>query len=275
MTTLRGVMDTVAAPDYDGLTDTTLYGDLAPVYEFERKRMRDYEAIIDYIASHAPSDATAIAVGACGPGFILADVASRFEEAVGIDLNPRMLDLAAGRTDAHLIAADLRSFVASERFNVFTLLGGSIAHLPAKQPDVSGAGHDGSQDAVHAVLANAHASLAPGGVFVCDFMERGTLRSGTVSEDTFESEQFRIERTIVTTGTELGTDSLGATGRYTIAYDVTDKAVGETVRVGTTTTVREFGVPELLGAALSAGFDGVTLSNPPTHGRALVARRSE
>jgi hypothetical protein len=31
----------------------------------------------------------------------------------------------------------------------------------------------------------------------------------------------------------------------------------------------------MLGTALAAGFADVTLATPPTHGRALVARRAE
>lgn len=279
MATLRDVMDAVASAD--GLVHASLYDELAPLYEFERARMRDYDAVADFVATHAPRDARTVGVGACGAGFLLARLAERFEEAVGFDASTRMLELAAGRTDAPLVAADLRTVVAPDYFDVVTILGGSIAHVPAST------GAEDTRDGVRVVFESAYESLRPGGVFCCDFMERGALESGAVRVDTFESDRFRVERTVVTTGEagaaeEAGVadesgagTNLGPTGRYTFAYEITDTSDGETVRVGTSTTVREFGVPQLLGAALNAGFEDVTLVSPPTHGTGLVARRRE
>lgn len=281
MTSLRDVMDALAAPGATSLARRTLYGDLAALYAFERERMRDHAAIASWVTDQLPADPTSLVAGACGPGFVLASLEPSFETAVGVDLSPRTLRLAAGRTDAHLVAADLAAFVAPDRFDVYTLLGGSIAHLPVERTGRNGstpgsaAGRgDGSTDAVRAVLANAYECLRPGGVFVCDFMERGALESGYVAETSFESDRFEVHRTVVTTGTDDGRNALGASAQYAFSYEVTDTEVGDTVRVGTTTAVREFGVPQLLGTALSAGFDDVTLASPPTHGRGLVARKT-
>ncbi len=258
-------MDAVAAAraEGDGPIHGTLYDDLAPLYAFERERMRDYPAVAEFVGEHVPADTRRVGVGACGPGLVLEQLAERFETAVGFDLSPAMLELAAERTGAPVVRADLRSVVAPGAFDAFTILGGSIAHLPVVD----------DEDSVRAALGSIHDSLRPGGVFLCDFMERGALESGAVVTDTFESDRFHVERTVITTGEPDGTTALGGTGRYTFAYEITDHETDETVRVGTSTSVREFGVPQLLGAVLAAGFTDATLVRPPTHGMGLVAHK--
>lgn len=261
MRTLRDVMDWIASAETP--VHGTLYDELAPLYAFERERMRNYPAIADFVAREVPEDAQSVGVGACGPGFVLDALADRFETAVGFDLSPQMLALARQRVDAPLVAADLRTCVAPEAFDVFTILGGSIAHLPIA---------DGV-DSVPAVLQSASQSLRPGGTFVLDFMERGALESGHVASDTFESDRFTVERTVITTGEPDGQTGLGATARYSFAYEITDREREETARVGTTTPVREFSPGALLGAVLNAGFADARLVSPPTHGVGIVARK--
>lgn len=263
MRTLRDVMDWLAeaeTPVY-----ATLYDELAPLYAFERERMRNYPAIAEFVVREVPEDARTVAVGACGPGLVLEALAERFETTVGFDLSPRMLALARERTDAPVVAADLRTCVAPEAFDVYTILGGSIAHLP-----VTDAG-----DTVPAVLESVSESLRPGGTLLLDFMERGALESGHVASHTFDSDRFRVERTVVTTGEPEGQTGLGATGRYSFAYEITDSEREETARVGTTTPVREFSSGALLGAVLNAGFSEARLVTPPTHGAGIVARKHE
>jgi len=261
MRTLRDVMDWLA--DAETPVHATLYDELAPLYAFERERMRNYPAIAEFVARQTPDDAHRVGVGACGPGFVLDGLADRFETAVGFDLSPQMLALARERTDAPVVAADLRTCVAPEAFDVFTALGGSIAHLPI----VDGA------DSVPAVLESASESLRPGGTLLLDCMERGALESGHVTTDSFASDRFEVERTVVTTGEPDGHTGLGATGRYTFAYEITDNESEETARVGTTTSVREFSPGALLGAVLNAGFTDARLVTPPTHGVGIVARK--
>jgi SAM-dependent methyltransferase len=241
----------------------TLYDDLAPLYAFERKRMRNYPAIADFVTREVPDNARAIGVGACGPGFVLERLAERFEVAVGFDLSPGMLTLARERTDAPVVVADLRTMVAPEAFDVFTILGGSIAHLPVV---------DG-EDSLPTVLACVHESLRPGGTVLIDFMECGALESGSVMTDSFASDRFSVERTVVTTGRPDGWTDLGATGQYMLAYEITDREKTETVRVGTATAIREYSPGRLLGAVLNAGFVEARLVSPPTHGSGIVARK--
>lgn len=260
-------MDTLAAADPLGPAAVTLYEELAPVYDFVSARLYDYDAVAQFVDTHTPADVESVAVGACGSGHLLTRLADDHETVVGIDLSQAMLALCADRTDAHLVRADLTTFVAPERFDVLTVLGGSVAHLPTADE----AGTDG----VVSLFENAAESLRPGGVFCCDFMEAGALESGCVVTDSYESERFRVDRTVITTGEPARASDLGGMGRFTYAYEITDRDTGESVRTSTAVPAREFDPGAMLGSALAAGFDDVTLVTPPTHGSAVVARRAD
>jgi hypothetical protein len=141
-----------------------------------------------------------------------------------------------------------------------TLLGNTLAHVGA--------------DGLAATLGSAHATLRPGGVLVCDFTRGETLVDGHVTEDAFESDRYRVERTVVTDRESVTRG--GVDGRYTYAFTVLDRERGDTVRVGTSMPVRAFRPGAVLGAALEAGFAKATLVDPPTpHGGGLVAYRAE
>lgn len=246
---------------------TDLYGALAPVYDFVTARRIEYDAVAGFVERNAPAEPSRTAVGACGGGHLLVRLAERHPEVVGIDRSRAMLALAAGRTDAPLVRADLGQFVAPGAFDCYTLLGGTLAHLSL---DAGG----GTTD-VDAVFENAYESLAPGGTFLCDFMEPGTIEDGSVTRDTWESDRVRVERTVVTTRVNAATGASCRPARYTHAYELTDTETDESVTAGTSAVLREFRTGALLGAAMAAGFDEVTVRTPPTHGAALVARRIE
>ena len=65
----------------------SIYDELAPVWDFVVSRRYDYDAIAEFVAEHAPEDATAVAVAACGPGRLLGPLAERYDDVVGIDLS--------------------------------------------------------------------------------------------------------------------------------------------------------------------------------------------
>jgi SAM-dependent methyltransferase len=253
---VRGALDRIRAAEGDRFE---LYGTLAPLYDFVLARRYDHDAVAAFAADRAPPAVEAVAVGGCGPGRLLARLADRYPVAVGLDASHAMLRLAAARTDAPLVAADLRSPVAADSFDLFTLLGNTLAHV-------------GRGSGLAATLESVHASLRPGGVFACDFARAESLVDGHVAEDAFESDRYRVERTVVTA---READERGwVDGRYTYAFTVLDREAGETVRVGTAMPVRAFRPGAVLGAALEAGFAEVTLVDPPTpHEGGLVARR--
>jgi SAM-dependent methyltransferase len=240
-----------------GGDDHALYGDLAPVYDLVLARRFDHDAMAEFVVARVPSDPT-VHVAACGPGRLLARLVERAPLAVGSDRSRAMLALAADRTAAPLVRADLRAAFAERAFDAVTVLGNSLGSLAA--------------DGVERTLAAAYRSLAPGGAFCCDFTVPATLVNGTVTEDAFEDDRFRVERRVVT---RLGGETaLGTVGRHEYEFRVTDRDQETSARVETETRVRTFDPPALLGAALRAGFGDASLCDPPTpHRGGLVARR--
>lgn len=256
MSALRETMDAVA----DGVTPVDHYGELAAVYDFVIARRYDHDAMASFVADQLSEDASAVCVGGSGPGRLLARLADRYEEAVGVDLSPRMCDLAAARTDAEIVVADLLEYRERERFDGYTLLGNSLAHLPAGD--------------VPSFFETALECLAAGGTLVIDFTLAGTLSNGHRRTDSFASDRYRVDRTVLVTVEEHEPDALGTPARYTYSYDITDRETGETVTTGTSVVVRAFDSTALLGVAMSAGFTEVSLVDPPTpHGGGLVACR--
>lgn len=261
MDPVRQVMDAVA----DTGTGNDLYGALAPLYDRFFAERCDYGALAAFVADHAPPGATSVAAGACGTGRLLARLTDRYDRVVGLDTSATMLRLAAGRTDAALVRADLRTVVAPDAFDLLTVTGNSLAHLPAGDPD-----------GVRTAFESATESLTPGGTLVCDFMLTDSLLHGYTTEDAVESDRYRVERRVVVNAEDRGADSLGRAGRYDYEFTMTDREADETVRTETSLPVRVFDPEALLGAAQSAGFGEATLADPPTpYGGGLVARQPE
>ncbi|WP_254824495.1 class I SAM-dependent DNA methyltransferase [Haloglomus halophilum] len=261
MDPVRQVMDTVADAD----TGNELYGALAPLYDIFFAERCDYDALATFVSDRAPAGARSVAVGACGTGRLLARLADRYDCAVGLDSSAAMLRLAAGRTDAALVRADLRTVTAPGAFDLLTVTGNSLAHLPAGDPD-----------GVRTAFESAAESLTPGGTLVCDFMLTDSLMNGYATEDTVETERCRVERRVVTRIEDRGADSLGQAGRYDYEFTMTDRRTGETVRAEASLPVRVFESGALPGVARSVGFTETALVDPPTpYGGGLMARVPE
>lgn len=257
MDPVRQAMDAVADTE-DG---NDLYGALAPLYDWFFAERCDYDALAAFVADHAPPGATSVAAGACGTGRLLTRLADRYDRAVGLDTSATMLRLAADRTDAALVRADLRTVVAPGAFNLLTVTGNSLAHLPAGNPD-----------GVRTAFESAAESLTPGGTLVCDFMLTDSLLHGYTTEDAVESDRYRVERRVVVNIEDRGADSLGRAGRYDYEFAMTDRAADETVEAEASLPIRVFDPAALLGVAQAAGFRETALVDPPTpYGGGLVA----
>ena len=256
MDALGKAMDSVT----EDLTSVSHYHELAAVYDFVLARRYDHDRMAAFVADEFPDDASTICVGGSGSGRLLALLADRYDEVVGVDLSPAMCEIAANRTDAEIVEADLLEYCEQERFDGYTLLGNSIAHLPA--------------GTIQSFFETARMCLASGGVIAIDFTLTETLSNGHHRSDSFRSERYRVDRSVIVTIEDRNPEALGTPARYAYSYELTDEQTGETVTTGTSVSVRAFDPPELLGAAIRAGFIEVWLVDPPTpHGGGLLARR--
>jgi len=258
MDTLGETMDTVT----EGAVSVDHYHELAAVYDFVITRRYDHDNMAAFVVDELSDDASAICVGGSGPGRLLALLANRYDEVVGVDLSPTMCELAASRTDAEIVEDDLLEYCERKRFDGYTLLGNSIAHLPIGN--------------IQSFFETARTCLASGGVLAIDFTLTETLSNGLLRSDSFRSERYQVDRTVIVTLEDRKPDALGRPARYTYSYELTDEETGETVTTGTSVSVRAFDPPELLGAAIRAGFIEVSVVDPPTpHGGGLLAHRRE
>jgi SAM-dependent methyltransferase len=106
------------------------------------------------IQTRRPGAASLLDV-ACGTGAHLEHLADHYEVA-GVDLEPRMLDVARRRLpSATLSAGDMRTFDLGRTFDVVTCLFSAIGYMQ-------------STPELHEAIANMTRHLAPGGVLVVD-----------------------------------------------------------------------------------------------------------
>jgi SAM-dependent methyltransferase len=262
---MADVVDVLDDEEATTPTRMDVYDRLAVVYDFVNTRRRDYGSTATFVDEHAPSGATTIGVGACGTGLLLPHLEGEYDTVVGFDSSSSMLERARARTDVELVVADLRTCVADRRFDVFTILGQSLAHLV---PDHS------ESECLSTVLAKAYESLRPGGVLVCDFIGSASVRDGDVIEQVTESDRYRVTETVVTTVTDADLHGLGPAGNYTYAFEVLDRERSIRVQTSASAPVRGLEPVRLLEEVLAAGFTEVALVEP-TRAEGLVARRPE
>jgi SAM-dependent methyltransferase len=118
---------------------------------------KDYAAeaavVAQLVRERVPSAGSLLDV-ACGTGRHLVELATRFGEAVGVDLDAQFVEAARLRgLDAHV--GDMRSFDLGRRFDAVVSL-------------YSGIGHVGSTEGLDEAISTMARHLEPGGVLVLE-----------------------------------------------------------------------------------------------------------
>jgi SAM-dependent methyltransferase len=232
-----------------------LYGDLAPLYDVFYAEHFDYDAQADLVRAVASAGAERVLEGACGTGRLLARLGADFETVVGVDLHAGMLERArANAPHATLVREDLLAYDPDAPFDVVAVLGNGLFHFAADRD-------------LERLLAAVRDLLAPGGVFVADFMDAARLVDGYTSRGAASSGSFRVDRETRSTVDDHE-------GRFTVhfAYDVTDETTGETVRFEDTVSGRAFDPDAVAAVAHEVGFRSVEVREELDHDWVLVAR---
>jgi SAM-dependent methyltransferase len=105
------------------------YDVFAPFYDAVMgDRSRTVTYLRSLIQKHHPGAATVLEL-ACGTGSVLEQIAAEFE-VTGVDLSPRMLEVAAEKVpEARLVRADMTRVALDGRFDVVLCVFDSINHL--------------------------------------------------------------------------------------------------------------------------------------------------
>ncbi len=211
------------------------------LYEFFQSRVVDRDAQVGLLERFEPADTERVLEFGCGAGPLLARIDGEYDEVVGVDANPDLLEMAERRVStATLVEADFTDWSAADEgqtFDAAALMGG-LLHLT----------DDGALDAF---AVNAYESLRPGGAFVTFFEPLSeAVDNGSRELHTVESDRYTVERHATSAITS-------PSGHYTTTYlfVITDEARDEEARMGTVFHGRFFAAGRLREAFADAGFE--------------------
>lgn len=160
---------------------------------------RSVHGELDFVERLFPNRTLSILDAGCGTGRLAVEAARRGHRAVGVDLDPDMIERAAAKSsDIPWMCADLSSVRLEERFDV-VVMAGNIPLFCA--PGTQGA-----------IVSNLARHLASDGVLVCGFsVERGvgTYTPNDLRRDAMEAGLGEIDQYATWEGDPLdpnGTD---------------------------------------------------------------------
>lgn len=150
-------------------------------YDYARFYDWIYEGInddIDFYLSAAKECGSPILELACGTGRITIPLAQAGFDVIGLDLSPKMLDIARKKLDreapevrerVRLLQGDMSDFDLSEKVNLAFIPCSSLFHLHTKEQHTS-------------CLACIHRCLNPGGRVIIDLTAAKRMANQTVGE---------------------------------------------------------------------------------------------
>lgn len=167
-------------------TETLIYRRADVYHDFYQGRGKDYRgeaaAVLTLVHERVPR-ATSLLDVACGTGAHLRELSGSFDEAVGVDLSPEMLAVAARNNPGlPLHQGDMRDFRLGRRFSAVTCMFSSIGYLRT------------TADLKQAVR-NLADHLAPDGVLVVEpWWFPDTFLTGWVGADVVTADGRTISR---------------------------------------------------------------------------------
>ncbi|QEG27568.1 dTDP-3-amino-3,6-dideoxy-alpha-D-glucopyranose N,N-dimethyltransferase [Gemmata obscuriglobus] len=168
----------------------------------------DYLGLIKFLSDRHSIELRSVLDLACGTGLLTARLVRSFNEVVGLDASPRMLEVARARLDgckgASFVFGDFRTFSLGRQFDVIVCTFNSLNYL-------------GDLNELSGTFAVVAKHLTPGGIFVFDVTTERSMRerSGLYAHVTTNAFRFalysnydrkqrkQISRAITPTGIEL------------------------------------------------------------------------
>jgi ubiquinone/menaquinone biosynthesis C-methylase UbiE len=168
-----------------GGTDKAMYEKMAAIYD-ALYDFKDYDAeariLLEIIGEHKRSEGNRLLDVACGTGKHITCLENDFA-VMGIDLDPRMIDIARGRLPGVTFeVGDMLEFDLPQRFDIVTCLFSSIGYVK-------------SVGKLHQAIANMTRHLEQGGILIVEpWFSEETYQPGTLHAQFVDRPDLKIAR---------------------------------------------------------------------------------
>ncbi len=152
---------------------STLYSDLAEVYEAMYVSFIDYKNEYDFYSQYINSySKTSLLELGCGTGHLAAHFIQRGYDYVGLDLSQNMLDIAQRKEPtAKFLQGDMRTFSLDKPVGAIIMTGRTISYLVTNED-------------VQSTFKNAHQNIETEGIFCFDCIDANLFIPKIVQERT-------------------------------------------------------------------------------------------
>lgn len=200
---------------YSESSEGGLYNTLAVLYDYIYEKHYDYDVQFNVVKENV-KDSTSILEGACGTGRLIQRLQDEFETVIGIDLNNGVLDIARERNPTvNFYQDDITNLSITESVDCYCVLGNALVHL------------NGSTEFQN-FTNEAFDVLSEEGCLIFDYMEKDEMIHGYSESATFEDENYKVERNIITTKESEYIYYMS------FAFDILQKHSEKTIKTGDT-----------------------------------------
>lgn len=257
---MRSLDDVIATLRSQDIEEGHMYSSLAPVYDFVYERHFDYDDQCRLVTDLAPDAQRVLEVG-CGTGRLLARLEQEYDTVVGLDLHESMAERARARTDdTSVVVGDATQDSLEATFDAVVALGRIT-------------GHTTIDEEVRGLFENVRAHLEPDGVALFDYFPTERMEDGKESNETFESERFRVRRQSRSTTSDHDSDTDPDRLDAEFTYELADRESGDTAKVTEEMSLRTFTAEEIRQRVRDAGFADVRIDLEGADGWPLVVAR--
>lgn len=221
--------------------NSSIYGDLAPVYHYLYGDTYDYRGQADIVEDFAPEEVSRVCDGGCGTGGLTKILSKKFPKAeiVGVDLNEEMLKYAKKLMDdnENVRFRQENLMDIESKFDIYTIFG-TTSHF--------------SEEDLQQLFQRINQNLTSDGVLVFDYKSPDSKKheNGHISTWERDTENYEIENPIMTVYRE-------GQPYYAFSFQFRDKETGEEFFAGEIMEITLYRSEELREMLQNAGFNQV------------------
>jgi ubiquinone/menaquinone biosynthesis C-methylase UbiE len=230
--------------NYQSNNSQELYNDLAVLYDFIYNIHYDYQNQKNIVDKYSNNNTNRILEGACGTGRLTRRLRDDYY-VKAFDYNKSMLNIAKYRDKnyEHLYKIDdYTNLGIDEKFDMYCVLGNSLVHIK-------------EEDDFRLFAEESYEVLNKNGELLFDYMPEKEMKEYS-GEDIFESEDYRVERDIITTKESKYIYTM------TFHFDIENKQTGELIKTGDSMISRCYDRDFIDRNLSDAGYRSINYLNP-------------